>query len=404
MGERFLVVGAGITGKSLVEFFLHKGIEFRVTSLSPINSTLRERLSSFGVLFEEGKHTLDWFSWADYIVLSPSVRKDKFPEEVWSRCISELDLAQCFFSGKIIAITGTNGKTTTVSMLAHILSKSGIRAVACGNIGLPFISVVDESVDVAVVEVSSFQLFNSAFFTPDLFAVLNISPDHLDWHKDLEEYVRAKLSPIDRILDPRRIFLNRNSRLINSYFVGPANWFDASEDENRSCVGALCNFMGIDEDTVKSALKSFCPPRHRLSFVGEGRGLTFLNDSKATNPHSTCWALRRLMRSNMSGKVILLCGGRGKNLGYHDILEYKDILRMVIGFGEEGENIVSQLSSIPGWVERDLEGAFARAVSLAEPGDTILLSPMCASFDQYKNYEERGIHFERLVSSYLESE
>lgn len=403
MDSRFLILGSGVTGKALADFFLKREIKFRISSLSKLDPQLKDRLVARHILFEEGKHSPDWLKWADYVILSPSVRKDNLPEEVQSHCISELDLAQEFFTGKIIAITGTNGKTTTVSMLAHVLSSAGMQVAACGNIGLPFISVVGQQLDAVVVEVSSFQLFNSACFSPDFFAVLNIAPDHLDWHKDLDEYARAKLSPIRRFSDDRHFFLNQDNRLITAYYSGPANWFRGGDNENEACVYVICEAIGIDGELIKKALKTFSPPHHRLSFVGRGRDLVFLNDSKATNPASTCWALRRLSMEGIKGKVVLLCGGKGKGIEYTDVLNYKNVLRGIVGFGEEGPKIVSQLSDVPGWIEFDLEQAFNMAVHVAEPGDVILLSPMCASFDQYTNYEERGEHFEKLVLSFLRS-
>ncbi len=403
VGNRFLVLGSGVTGKSVSEFFLKKGIEFRVSSLSKIDSEFKEKLSAQGISFEEGKHSSDWFEWADYIVLSPSVRKDRLPQGAQSRCISELDLAQEFFPGEVIAITGTNGKTTTVSMLAHVLSNAGMQVMACGNIGLPFISVASRDLDAVVVEVSSFQLFNSSRFRPDLFAVLNITPDHLDWHNGLDEYALSKLSPIKRISSSHQVFLNQDSPLISTYYSGSANWFKGGENEDEACVYAMCEAIGIKRELIETAIKTFSPPHHRISFVGRGKGLVFLNDSKATNPASTFWALRRLSIRGVEGKVVLLCGGKGKGLEYSGILNYKDILKGIVGFGQEGPKIVSQLSDIPGWVESDLEHAFNMAVQIAEPGDVVLLSPMCASFDQYTNYKERGEHFEKLVLSFLRS-
>ncbi len=404
VSSRFLVLGAGITGRAVSEFFLKREIDFRVSSLSKIDSEFKEKLSAQGISFEEGKHSLDWFEWADYVVLSPSVRKDRLPQWIQSRCISELDLAQEFFAGKIVAITGTNGKTTTVSMLAHVLSSTGVKVVACGNIGLPFISVVDQEVDAVVVEVSSFQLFNSSRFRPDLFAVLNITPDHLDWHSSLEEYALSKLSPIRRISSAREVFLNRDSALISTYYSGPANWFSGGDNEDEACVYAICEAMGIGKEQITNALRTFSPPHHRISFVAEGKGLVFLNDSKSTNPASTFWALKRLSVKGIRGKVVLLCGGKGKGFEYSSILNYKHMLRGIVGFGEEGPNIVSQLSDVPGWIAPDLEHAFDTAVRIAELGDVVLLSPMCASFDQYANYEERGEHFEKLVLSFLRSQ
>ncbi len=408
--DYFLVLGAGITGRAVVEFFLGRGIPFRVSSLSPIPIDLKENLRKAGVDFEEGKHTLSWLSEAKEIILSPSIRYDALPWEVRSRCISELDLSQRFFKGKIVAITGTNGKSSTVSMLASVLNQAGIPACACGNIGTPFISKVDDPVSVAVVEVSSFQLFNSREFTPDGFAVLNISPDHLDWHESEEEYIQAKISPIERMNERQVVWLNWNDSILRDVGLRlgrSIDWFRSEEglDENEACVVRIGRYFGIDERSLVSWLKTECRPlKYRCEVIGEKGGVVFVNDSKATNVASTLWAIKKVTKDRSGRRVILLCGGRGKNLDYGDLLSVADSIKCVIAFGEEGDSIVARLRGVVFSLRvPDLASAFERSISLSQPGDVVLLSPMCASFDQYENYEKRGAHFDSLVVSYLQS-
>ncbi len=401
---KIAVIGTGITGRALVDFCIKNSIKVWVYDKKEIDKDYKDFLFENGIIFKERLYDEAILNNVDFVVISPSVRPEELPCKK-EKIISELDFAQLFYKGKVVAVTGTNGKTTTVSLINHILSCAGFNSEVAGNIGVPFISVVDRSLDWIVLEVSSFQLYGSRFFKPDLAAILNIKIDHLDWHKDFNEYVQAKISIGSRQQANQVIFLNRADPLIyknKDLMKAKMIWFEESDklNENLACAKEITAFLGVGDSVFVSAVRDFKAPKYRMELVGSYNGIIFINDSKATNVASTVWALRRL--SSYIGKVILLCGGSYKGDDFSVIGQWDSLIKCIYAYGQEAKRIEGVLSDRISVVRCDLlREAFDLALEVADPGDVVLFSPMCASFDQYRDYKERGKEFERLVQNYI---
>ena len=396
-GKGIVVLGYGITGRAVVDFLSDRSIKVFVSEKSFLSPDDKEYLSSRGVLFEEGGHTELFCRQADFICPSPGIRLDKaigFSMPV----VSELDLASLFFKGRIIAITGTNGKSTTTSIINSLLNRASLKSKAVGNIGMPFISIAGEDYDFAVVEVSSFQLFYSSIFSPEIGVILNIAPDHLNWHKDMNEYVETKYKLIS-LMKSGLAVLNGNDRYLSKLSIpgGVEKVFfpldNAEFDLNWQAAYLLSKYLKIPDNVFFEEMQNFEPLPHRLRFIGEKKGITFIDDSKATNVHSTIWALK-----NVKGHVRLLAGGSYKGDDFSQVLPYcKDVIK-VYAYGEEGKRIEESLSGhLNCGLYENMKHALNWAWKEAEKGDTILLSPMCASFDEFKDYKERGDVFASIV-------
>ncbi len=396
-GKGIVVLGYGITGRAVVDFLSDRSIKVFVSEKSFLSPDDKEYLSSRGVLFEEGGHTESFCRQADFICPSPGIRLDKaigFSMPV----VSELDLASLFFKGRIIAITGTNGKSTTTSIINSLLNRASLKSKAVGNIGMPFISIAGEDYDFAVVEVSSFQLFYSSIFSPEIGVILNIAPDHLNWHKDMNEYVETKYKLIS-LMKSGLAVLNGNDEYLSKLSIpyGVEKVFfpldNAEFDLNWQAAYLLSKYLKIPDNVFFEEMQNFEPLPHRLRFIGEKKGITFIDDSKATNVHSTIWALK-----NVKGHVRLLAGGSYKGDDFSQVLPYcKDVIK-VYAYGEEGKRIEESLSGhLNCGLYENMKHALNWAWKEAEKGDTILLSPMCASFDEFKDYKERGDVFASIV-------
>jgi len=394
------IVGAGKSGISLAKLAHRLG---KSVKLSEINKdlpfkTLRT-LKQLGVEIELGRHTQDFFKDVDLVVLSPGVNSEYFSRNILAGLnilwVGEIEFSfWCCKSKNIIAITGTNGKTTTTFITGQVLKKSLNKKVyILGNIGNPFSSEVLDigERDIVVLEVSSFQLETIRYFKPYIACFLNFSPDHLDRYSSLESYFLAK----------KRIFLNQD---FSCYALFPKELEEKLGDvsarkicldrrENFSFIEKILEILGVESVNLYNYLKDFKGLAHRLEFVTEKRGIKFINDSKATNILATIFALRTLQ-----GKIILLAGGKDKNLDYSLIKPYLDKVKSIFLFGEAKDKIRKFLEgTIPLRVVKDLREAVLLAYREAQPSDTILLSPMCSSFDMFKNYQERGDFFKNLV-------
>ncbi len=397
-GKSVLVLGYGITGKALVDFLISRDIRVSVSDTGCFSDEDKAYFKKNNIEFEEGRHSRRFIEKSDILCPSPGIRVDDIP--IGQKLVlSEIDIASFFFKGKIIAITGTNGKTTTTKIIDFVLNRAGYKSKAVGNIGLPFISVVGQSPDVAVVEVSSFQLFFSNYFAPDVAVILNISEDHMDWHKDFEEYVLAK-KKIFEFMKEGVVLLNKNDPVASVlevpdflekvFFPGGMRY---DFDENWQAAVCVLSRLGVGKDIILDAYKEFRNPPHRMEFVMKKNGVVFIDDSKATNVHSTVWALK-----NVKGPVRLLCGGSFKGADFSAIVPFLTNVAKAYAFGQEAERINSALSGvIPVSVFMSMRGALLSAAKEAKGGDVVLLSPMCASFDEFKNYKERGDVFSKLV-------
>jgi len=420
------VLGYGRTGRAVAEYLHEHGVKTFVSDSSCLSDADRNSLMNLRIAFEDGGHTQRAIEGADVIVPSPGIDPTAAIMQLARvrgiPIISELDLAY-LRSGdtRIIAVTGTNGKSTTVRLIEGILRGEGIDAIAAGNIGLPFITLADDPPDVVVLEVSSFQLEQSNLFHPQVACLLNISPDHLDRHGSMEEYVAVKMSIFarqaanDTAILPRGIDPSKSTiaaRIARFDDVGlPENPFvESLPPHNRSnlraaiacCRGILPDLKADDID-LPSLEGAFHLP-YRMQEERACGSVRVINDSKSTNAASAITALR-----SIEGQCVLILGGRHKGVGYDDlarVIVQRD-LRSVILYGEGASFLQATLRDV-GYTHitpcSDLECALRAAVSEAHDGDAILFSPACSSYDQYGNYVERGEHFSLLVRSTLGQE
>lgn len=454
-GMKALVVGLGRSGVAATKLLCKKGVKVTVTdekNKSDLKESL-EALEGVDCSYELGKHVLKSFTDPDFIVVSPGVSLSIKPlqqaEKSKVPILSEIELASQFISEPIIAVTGTNGKTTTSTMIAEMIQASGKTAFLGGNIGTPLSEYAArrEKCDWVVAEVSSFQLDSSYSFKPHIALLLNVAPDHLDRYPSYEDYVQAKIKLknnmgeddyiITNLRDNKLMTLLLGSRPKMLYFSSdplektPAHYvekFQGAYLENPQSIhlkasrwkehsfplqGALLrgvhnkeNMMaamlaaklaGVSNEAIQKTLIGFKPLPHRMEFVGRKNQVAFYNDSKGTNVHS-------LMRSleSFNEPIILIAGGRDKGEDYTSL--GRSIRRHVKNLILVGEAKEKLNRAIGDYSETFLVGTFEEAVYLAyqksRSGDVILLSPGCASQDMFKNYEERGDYFKKIVSTF----
>ena len=440
-GKSVLVVGLARTGVAASLFTADRGATVTATDEKP-ESELAEsaaKLRAAGVTLEFGGHTPASFLEKDLIVVSPGVPAN-LPALVLARVAgtpvwSEVELAWRFLRGKLVAITGSNGKTTTTALVAHILATAGIPTLAGGNIGTPLLSLVESSTDstVTVAELSSFQLETIDAFRPDVGVLLNLTPDHLDRHASFEEYAAAKMRLFENQLDRDAALLNADDPEVTKRMPsGPhVFWFsrqkrvaagafllddqiifrhDGTEvavarrseiplrgEHNVENVLAACGaayLAGAEPAAIAGGVRTFRGVEHRLEFVAEIGGVDFFNDSKATNVDAALKAIEAF-----PGPLIVILGGKDKGSPYTPLAALlRQRARMAILIGAAAEKIASELGDAVPYVHAGtIERAVQLAMSGAQPGDTVLLAPACSSFDQFRDYEHRGRAFKELV-------
>ncbi len=441
-GKRVLVVGLARTGVVTSLFSAGYGATVTATDERP-ESELAEtaaQLRAAGVKLELGGHVDASFLEQDLIVVSPGVPAKLPPLElarargipVWS----EIELAWRFLRGKLVAITGSNGKTTTTALLAHILQTSNIPTLVGGNIGTPLLALVERSTDpaVTVAEISSFQLETIDKFRPEIGVLLNLTPDHLDRHGTFEEYAHAKMRMFENQLERDMARAERgrsrnhraHAREAAHFLVQPPETSGQrripARQRNHFSQRRLGSGAGATrpDSAARRTQRGKCPGRvrrgisrrrhsgrhrerreifrgveHRLEFAGEISGVQFYNDSKATNVDAAVKAIEAF-----PGPLVVILGGKDKGSPYtplRDLLHERARLALLIG--EAAPKIAADLE---GAVEirqaGTLERAMQLAVEAAQPGDTVLLAPACSSFDQFENYEQRGRVFKELVA------
>ena len=441
-GKRVLVVGLARTG--IVTALFAAGYGAMVTATDEKGESelgdVVERLRAAGVKLELGRHADATFLAQDLIVLSPGVPVKLAPVALaHSRGVtvwSEIELAWRFLRGKLVAITGSNGKTTTTSLVAHILKTAGIQTFVGGNIGVPLLSIVESTLDssVTVAEISSFQLEAIEAFRPEIGVLLNLTPDHLDRHASFEEYAAAKMRMFENQLDrdcavlnaddpevtrrmPSRqqvFWFSREKRVAAGAFLRDGQVFfrhDGSEvplarrdqialrgEHNVENVLAGCAaayLAGATPAAIASGVKTFRGVEHRLEFVAEIGGVKFYNDSKATNVDAALKAIEAF-----SEPLVVILGGKDKGSPYTPLAKpLRERARLAILIGAAAEKIAADLGDAS---ETAHAGTLDRAMQLASerarPGDVVLLAPACSSFDQFENYEERGRKFKELVA------
>jgi len=444
-GKKVLVVGLGKSGLAAALFLRHKGAQVTVSDIRSAESLAKEipALLEEGIMVEAGGHGLLTFRRQDLIVVSPGVPLDT-PEMVQARnlglpIIGELELAARFLKGKILAITGSNGKTTTTALAGEILKEAGLPTLVAGNIGLPVVGVIDESTDDtwSVLEVSSFQLESTQEFHPAIAVILNITPDHLDRHGTFENYAMAK----ERIFAAQdasdRVVLNADNTRAAQAAVNskaPVFWFSIEnpvkqgawveeghvvyrgaadgdveqimplvkiplkgEHNVENVLAAVCaaRLAGVSGNAIARAVEKFQAVEHRLEFVAAINSVEFYNDSKATNVDATAKAI-----AAFSGGIHLILGGKDKGSDYTALSPLlRTRVRAIYTIGSAAPKIESQLRGVVSIHSCEtLANAVNAAATAARPGEVVLLAPACSSFDQFENYEQRGRLFKQLVA------
>ncbi len=442
---RVLVVGLATTGASVVSYTRAAGHE--VTVLDDAPGTSEAYAARVARAEADGARVLERPTAeeaaaqgraVELVVPSPGVRPDHpalvAAHEAGVPVRSEIDLAAARLRARpdgprLVAVTGTNGKTTVTTLIDVMLREAGIASVAAGNIGRPLLDAAGDDVDVVVAEVSSFQLaFTTDAFAPDVAVLLNVAEDHLDWHGSADAYARAKAELFRHQGAAGRLVVNRDdpvaSRLaadapghvvrfgtglpapgdygvVGTDLVGPSGVLAAvpasgapHDVANALAAAATAVVMGADVDSVARALDGFRGLAHRVQLVGERAGVRYYDDSKATNPHATAGALAGFEH------VVLIAGGRNKGLDLGGLRAHVPQLRAVVAIGEAaGEVEAAFAGAVPVVRAGSMREAVRVAAEHAAPGDAVLLSPACASFDWYESYAARGDDFAREVTA-----
>ena len=409
--KRVAVLGLGETGLASALFLRKKGYDVFVSD-SQTNEAIERRASRLkdeGISFELGRHSLEKVGTCDWALLSPGIPPSS---EVYQALLkkkvpllSEVEAAAWFSRGEVTAVTGTSGKTTITTLLSRIYQANGLPSLSCGNIGNPWIGEIDRlnSETQIVLELSSFQLLHTHSLHPRMGILLNIGRNHLDWHPTMEGYVSAKLRLFQNQTAEDFAFLRRkDQREFFPDFAFKAQtvyWENQKRaNSNEELLFEITRIRGLDPGKTKNVISQFEGLEHRLEPVAEMGGVRFINDSKCTTIEALVWALERFPDQ----KVILLAGGHDKGADFRSVRNLlSKKLKQAIVYGE-AKGLLSEiwagaasLISAP-----DLAAAFQEAVKRAKPGDAILLSPACASFDQFSNYRERGEAFKKLVHEF----
>ncbi len=436
--DRVLVVGLGKTGVSLVKFLAGLGKQVTVADVKSereLSASLAE-LNGTPYVGHFGPHVKDDFLGHEMILVSPGVETNlpllMEARAKGRRVIGEIELASRFIKEPIIAITGTNGKTTTTTLLGQVFTAAFKDVFVGGNIGKPLIDYVQkrQKARFVIAEISSFQLETIERFQPHVAILLNITEDHLDRYATFQEYAAAKWRLFEnqtsedyafltaelagkRPLKARALYFSTQKGLPEGAFLdGDALVVRLSgqefryrrdlsplvgihNSENLLAVLLTSHIYGIDRPVIEQALRKFKGLPHRMEFVREKNGVRFYNDSKATNVDATRKALE-----SVTGRVILIAGGKDKGGSYRVITERADSIKGLVLFGEAKEKIEKELGAhLPAYSVSNLSEAVEKAFAIAVSGETILFSPMCSSFDMFKDYKDRGDQFRRIVEA-----
>jgi UDP-N-acetylmuramoylalanine--D-glutamate ligase len=444
-GKKVLVVGLGKSGLAAALFLRRRGAHVTVSDVRSAEALAKDipALLEEGIMVETGGHGLLTFRRQDLIVVSPGVPLNT-PELAQVKSfglpvIGELELAARFLKGKTLAITGSNGKTTTTALVGEILEKAGMPTLVGGNIGVPVVALIDQSTDEtwSVLEVSSFQLESTERFHPVIAVILNITPDHLDRHGSFENYALAK----ERIFAAQHendfVILNAdNARAAQAaarsvarvYFfsiehsvlqgawvedgylvyrggkdqpiekIMPLSGIPLKGSHNvENVLAAVCasRLAGATAEQIRSGVEGFQAVEHRLEFVAKINGVDFYNDSKATNVDATAKAV-----AAFSAGIHLIMGGKDKNSDYTQLSQLlRANVRGIYTIGSAAAKIENELRGVvPILSCETLDNAVSAAASAARPGEVVLLAPACSSFDQFEDYEQRGKVFKELVN------
>ncbi|MDI6640777.1 MAG: UDP-N-acetylmuramoyl-L-alanine--D-glutamate ligase [Elusimicrobiota bacterium] len=442
--KKVSIIGLGRTGVSIANFLHSLKVEVFISEILPEEKVKKNLvLLTHNIQYETGKHS-ERILEADIIVKSPGVADD-LPILIQARkkrikVISELELSWSFIHPKkTIAITGTNGKTTTTALLGEIFHNAGFHTIVAGNIGSPLSDFIDKITNETylILEVSSYQLQNIESFKPDISCILNITEDHLEHHKSMKNYISAKArifvnqtgndccilnyddktcQELARKIHARVAFFSQEKKINNGVYYEKGNFFIGLSSE-RHTLNPILKIPGkhnienalaavsisvineISPRVIEKTLSEFEGVEHRLEFVRNLKGVLYINDSKSTNVSSTRCALESFNKN-----IILIMGGRGKGFSYRPLrkLVSKKVKALLL-IGEAAEEIEQDLKGTTEIFHcQTLENAVIQGYKIARPNNTVLLSPGCSSFDQFENFEERGRQFKELVCKLTE--
>ena len=440
--NKIVVLGAGESGAGAAVLAKVKGFEVFVSDMSSIKDKYKKMLDEHAIPWEEGKHTAEHIMDADEVIKSPGI-PDTAPlivalKEKGTPIISEIEFAGRYTDARMICITGSNGKTTTTLLTYHILKSAGLKVGLAGNVGQSLAYQVAKcDYEYYVVELSSFQLDNMYDFKADIAVLLNITPDHLDrYDYKMENYIDSKFRITrnqtaadafvywndDPVINEKLRSLQLNSQVYpfsetpepqsRAYtqdhkvvISTPDDVFTMEEDElalpgrhnlyNSLAAGISANLLHIEKEDIRRALSSFQAVEHRLEPVATVKGVRFVNDSKATNVNSCWYALE-----SMNTPVVLILGGKDKGNDYSEIEQLvHDKVKAIVCMGVDNTPLHAFFDGKVAHIDDagSMQEAVAKAYAVATAGDTVLLSPCCASFDLFKSYEDRGAQFKECV-------
>lgn len=432
--KNVLIYGYGISGKAVEEQLIKIGANYKIYDK-------QIRVGGGQYVLKLNAHTLKEF---DLVVLSPGVsifnRYVKLAHKLGIKVIGELEFAYMFLDTKIIGVTGTNGKTSTVGLITHMLSLAGYQVQSYGNIGVPLCNAIGKDLDYVVCEISSFQLESIENFKCDICAILNIDEDHLDRHKNLKNYIACKLAiaknstPNDYVvLNDDDYECNRHKDYVSGklmftsshhvvegvyakdnamYYnngVGISELFSLTDCKLKSkyldnimCAVCIAKILDIDNSVIIKSIKTWNILPHRLEFVTKNAGVTYINDSKSTNIHSVKKAI-----DSVNGNIILLLGGENKDLDFTSLVAtLPRNIKSVVTFGKSAKYLykLCKKYGVNSYLALGVEEAVIMAHKIAVKGDTILFSPGCTSFDEFSSYIERGEKFKQYVFDVVSDE
>ena len=443
MGKRLVILGAGESGFGTAVLGLKQGYDVFVSDGGKIKDIYKKQLNDWKVEFEEGTHTIDKILNADLVMKSPGIpEKAEIVKQIRAKgikVVSEIEFASWYTDAKIVGITGANGKTTVTSLTYHLLKQGGLNVGLGGNIGTSFaFQVATESFEYYVLEISSFQLDDIETFRPHIAVLTNITPDHLDrYNYDVQNYIASKynicknqtaedyfiycaddeltMQNIDRYptlakklpfsyeqeiaeggyVKEENIIINYNNQNPFTMSIQELGLKGRHNVYNSLAAGIVANVYGLRKEQIRESLADFKALEHRLEPVSKVRGIEFINDSKATNVNSSWYALE-----SMSRPTIWIAGGIDKGNDY-TVLEklVKSKVRALICLGTDNTKLHSAFGRMVDIIVNtsNMNDAVRMAYQLGNPGDAVLLSPACASFDLFENYEDRGRKFKDAV-------
>ena len=439
---RLVVLGGGESGAGAAVLGKVKGMDVFLSDMGSVPEKYKQLLEEYGIPYEEGHHTEELILNADVVVKSPGIPPyAPMVEKIAAKGIpvlSEIEFAAGFTDAKMVCITGSNGKTTTTLLTYHILRKAGLDAGLAGNVGKSLaLQVAVEPHDIYVIELSSFQLENMYQFKANIAVIMNITPDHLDrYDHKMENYVAAKFRILqNQTRDDYFVYwqddpiIREQIRHVQSealrlpfgvdreegsaafvedgivHFSTPTEVWEIPRDRlalsglhnlyNSMAAGISASVLKIKKERIREALEDFEAVEHRLEFVDTVEGVRWVNDSKATNVNSTWYALE-----SMNTPTVLILGGKDKGNDYSEIEELvKEKVKAIVCMGKDNDKLLKFFTGkVPVIADtHSLEEAVAECRRLASEGDTVLLSPCCASFDLFKSYEDRGEQFKKAV-------